>query len=45
MRIHVFKFSRRSFPAMLGLARGGHLQATGGARHHYKYGSKKKRLL
>jgi hypothetical protein len=39
MRRHVFKFSSRPFPAILGPARGGHLQATGGARHHYKYGS------
>ena len=39
MRRHVFKFPSRPFPAILGSAQGGHLQATGGARHHYKYGS------
>jgi hypothetical protein len=39
MRKHVLKSSDRQFPAILEPSQGGHLQATGGARHHNKYGS------
>jgi hypothetical protein len=39
MRRHILKKIDRPFPAILGQAQDGHLHATGGARHHYKYGS------
>jgi hypothetical protein len=39
MRRHVLTLSNRLFLAILEPSQGGHLHATGSARHHYKYSS------